>query len=159
LTSSGTIYGDQLLLIDQQGRTIRQALVGGFDLAVDDKRNVLWLGGKKIKKWDSEGTGLLENKCIWLGAGFFDFRPGGSVLVTGGEHPNVAKSTNRLLKISSEGQVLKAVGLPFEPLCLRVDHSDESVWVTGVAVQESPTRRLLDATEKRTGRLPIAKTI
>jgi hypothetical protein len=159
LTSSGTIYGDQLLVIDQEGRTLRQAPVGGFDLAIDEERNVLWLVGKNIKKCDLEGKVVVELNCIGWCAVSVDLGGGGSVWVAERQHPDLAGSTNRLLQISPEGRVLKAVGLPFSPLCLRVDRSDGNVWVTGSEPQKSVPRRLLDAIEKHTGRLPIGKTI
>ena len=159
LTSSGTIYGKEILLIDQNGRIIRQASVAGFDLAVDDERKVLWLVGKNIKKCDLECNLLFEINCIGWCAVSVDLNLDGSVWVSERQHPNVTGSTNRLIRISPEGQVLKAVGLPFSPLCLRVDRSDGGVWVTGVEAQESAIRHLLDAIEKRTGRLPIGKTI
>jgi hypothetical protein len=159
LTSSGTIYGNQILLIGLQGQILRQASIGGFDLAVDDKRKVVWLVGKNIKKCDLEFKVLQEVNSIGWCAVSIDLSSDGSVWVAERQHPDVAQSTNRLLKVSQEGQVLKAVGLPFSPLCLRVERSDETVWVTGGASQESVVRRLLDAIEKRTGRLPVGKRI
>ena len=159
LTSSGTIYGKDILLIDQNGRIVRQAPVGGFDLALDDERKVLWLAGKNIKKCDLDCKQLFEINCIGWCAVSLDVSLDGSVWVAKREHPNVVQSTNRLLKLSSEGQMLKAIGLPFSPSCVRVDSSDGSIWATGVVVQESAIRRLLDATERRIGRLPIGNKI
>jgi hypothetical protein len=159
LTSDGTIYGKDALLVDQEGKITRQAPVGGFDLALDENRNALWLVGKNIKKCDAELNVLLEVDSIGWCAVSVDVNPDGSVWVAERQHPNVAQSTNRLLKLSPEGRLLKAVALSFSPACLRVDRSDGSVWVTGGASQPSATRRLLDATEKHTGRLPIGKKI
>jgi hypothetical protein len=159
LTSSGTIYGNGILLIDQTGRIVKQTSVGGFDLALDEERKALWLAGKTIKKCDLECQQLLEVNCIGWCAVSLDVSRDGSVWVAERQHPDIAQSTNRLLKISPEGQVLKAVGLPFSPLCLRVDHSDGTVWITGIGTQESAMRRVLGAVEKRTGQLPIGKKI
>jgi len=47
------------------------------------------------------------------------------------EHPDVAQSTNRVIKISATGQILKSIYLPWSPCCLRIDHRDGSLWVTG----------------------------
>ena len=45
-------------------------------------------------------------------------------------------SQNRLLKISSQGQILQKVPLnDLSPLCVRVNQSDCSVWVTGVCLR------------------------
>jgi hypothetical protein len=159
LTSDGTIYGKEVLLIDRAGKIARQAAAGGFDLVSDENRNALWLVGKNIKKCDLELKVLLEVNSIRWCAVSVDVSPDGSVWVAEREHPQVAQSTDRLLKISPDGQELKAVGLPFSPLCLRVAHSDGTVWVTGVASEPSVSQRLLDATEKLTGRLPIGKKI
>ena len=157
LASAGTIHGKDALVIDQEGRVVRQASVGGFDLAVDADRNVLWLVGNNIKKCDLELNVLLELNLIRWCAVSVDLDRDGSVWVAERQHPDVAQSTNRILKISPAGQVLKTVGLAFSPLCLRVDRSDGSVWVTGVAFQQSASQRLLGSIEKRTGRLPTGK--
>ncbi len=156
--TSGTIYGKQTLLIDREGKIAKRAPLAGFDLVLDEQRNALWLVGKNIKKCDLELKALLEVNPIRWCAVSVDVNPDGSVWVAERQHPDVTQSTNRLLRISPEGQLLKAVGLPFSPLCLRVDGLDGSVWVTGVASQQSVARRLLEAIEKRTGRLPIGKT-
>ena len=157
LTSAGTIYGKDTLVIDQQGRIAKQATIGGFDLVVDTDRNALWLVGNKVTKCDLELKVLLEVNSIRWCAVSVDLNPDGSIWVAEREHPNVGGSTNRIFQVSATGQVLKSVGLPFSPSCLRVDRSDGSVWVTGGASQPSLVRRLLDSIEKRTGRLPIEK--
>lgn len=159
LASDGTIYGSQTLAIDQTGRVIRQTPVGGFDLALDAERRVLWLVGKNVKKCDLELNVLLEMNQIGWCAVSVDLDGDGSIWVAEREHPNVAQSTNRILKISSTGQVLKAVGLAFSPSCLRVDRSDGSVWVTGGAARETAMKRFLDSIEKRTGKLPTGKLV
>ena len=38
---------------------------------------------------------------------------------------------NKLLKISPDGEVIRTINLNIAPYCLRVDRSDNSVWVTG----------------------------
>jgi hypothetical protein len=159
LTSAGTIYGEQTQVIDQAGRIVRQASVGGFDLALDADRNVLWLVGNNVKKCDLELKVLLELNLIRWCAVSVDLDPDGAVWVAERQHPDVAQSTNRIFKISPAGQVLETVGLPFSPLCVRVDRSDGSVWVTGSASKRSATQRLLDSIEKRTGRLAIGKWV
>jgi hypothetical protein len=159
LGGDGTIYGSQTLAIDPTGRVIRQAPVGGFDLALDAERHVLWLVGKNLKKCDLELNVLLELNPIGWCAVSVDLDGDGSIWVAEREHPNVAQSTNRILKISSTGEVLKRVGLPFSPACLRVDRSDGTVWVTGGAAKETATKRFLDSIEKRTGQLPTGKSV
>jgi hypothetical protein len=159
LASKGTIYGATALAIDEKGRIIRQAPVGGFDLVLDADRSVLWLVGDDVKKCDLELKLLLELKPVRWCAVSVDVARDGSVWVAERHHPDVGQSTNRLLKISPEGRILQTIGLAFEPLCLRVDRSEGSVWVTGVGVSESTTTRLLESIEKRTGRLPTGKQL
>ncbi len=156
LTSQGTIYGDKTLLIDRGGRVVREASVGGFDLAVDAERNAVWLTAKTIKKCDLELNVLLElNPIHWCGVSI-DLNPDGSVWVAERQHPDVAQSTNRIFKVSSGGQMVQSIGLPFSPLCVRVNRSDGSVWVTGSIWNKSLSQRLLESIEKRV-RLPMGK--
>ena len=157
LASAGTIYGNQLLQIDQAGRVRRQAVIGGFDLAMDDERKALWLVGNKIKKCNLECTVLFEINSIRWCAVSVDLARDGSAWVAEREHSQVAGSTNRLIQISPEGKTLKAVGLPFTPFCLRVDRADGSVWITGEKIQNSAAGRMLGTIETRTGHLPIGK--
>jgi hypothetical protein len=159
LASDGTIYGKQTLVIDEKGQIVRQASVGGTDLALDAERGVLWLVGKTIKKCDLELRVLLEVNTIRWCAVSTDLDRDGSVWVAERQHPDVSQSTNRIFKISAAGEVLKSVGLAFSPLCLRVDRSDGSVWVTGGGRKELAAGRLLGSIEKRTGRLPTGKSL
>ena len=159
LSSHGTIYGDQILVIDEEGRIARRASVGGFDLVLDAERGALWLTGKSIKKCDLDLNVLVEVTAVGWCAVSVDVDREGAVWVAERDHPNVAGSTNRLLKLSSSGQILRSIGLSFSPLCVRVDRSDGSVWVTGKAVSKSAGQRFLDSLEKRTGRLPTGKTL
>jgi hypothetical protein len=157
LTSHGTIYGEQTLMIDQTGQVVRQAAVRGFDLVMDADRNVLWLVGKNVKKCDLELNILMETNLIGWCAVSVDLDRDGAVWVAERQHPNVTGSTDRILRISPTGKVLKTVELAFSPLCLRVDRSDGGVWVTGVVSQPSLRQRLLEHIEKRTGHVPTGR--
>lgn len=159
LTSGGTIHGKQTLVIDEAGRVVRQAAVGGFDLSLDTERGVLWLTGKSIKKCNLQLEVEVEVSSIRWCAVSIDLDRDGSVWVAECQHPNVTQSTNQIFKISPTGQVLKTVGLDFSPSCLRVDRSDGSVWVTGGAYKESALKSLLDSIKKRTGKLPTGKSV
>ena len=102
----GGIYGKQTLVIDPKGQVVRQALVGGFDAALDAERKVLWLAGKNIKKCDLELKVLFEINSIRWCAVSVDLNRDGSVWVAERQHPDVAQSTNCILKISPAGSVL-----------------------------------------------------
>lgn len=159
IISDGTIYGKRTVVIDDRGGISKGADTAGFDIALDEKRQTLWLVGKTIKRCDLELKVLGEINPIKWCAVSVDVNPDGSIWVAEREHPNVAQSTNRILKISSSGQILKAVNLEWSPFCLRVDHSDGSVWVTGVGFGKSTTGRILDSIERRTGALPTGKKL
>jgi hypothetical protein len=155
LTSTGTIYGAEVLVINERGDIEKTAPVGGFDLVVDDERKALWMVGKTVKKCDLTLNVLWEQKIIGWCAVSVDLSPDGSTWVAEREHPNVSGSQDRLLKISPGGEILKTVKLDFSPSCVRVDHASGNFWVTGGASRKSKTRPLLEWIEKRTGRLPI----
>jgi hypothetical protein len=157
--SAGTIYGDQTVLIDRRGQIVKQAKVGGFDLAVDPYEKVVWLVGANIKQCDLELNVLHELDPIPWCASSVDVNPDGTIWLAEREHSQVSQSTNRLFKISRGGVIKKTIDLGFSPFCLRVDRSDGNFWVTGAAFPMPATARLLEAIEKRTGRLPIGKRI
>jgi hypothetical protein len=158
LISAGTIYGDKLVIIDQ-GRIVKEAKLGGFDIVLDSERNALWLAGADIKKCDLELTLLRQVDPIpWCGVSV-DVNPDGSVWVAEREHQNVKGSRNRLLKLSPSGEIMKTVDLKCSPACLRADRADGSVWVSGGIWRPPLTARLLEKVEKRTGRLGLGKGV
>jgi len=157
LTSSGTIYGEKTLIVNQGGQIVKEAKVGGFDLVLDSGREALWIVGKKITKCDLDLNLLLEADGISWCAVSVDVDAEHSVWVAERQHPNVAQSRNRILKIAPGGWTKKVVDLKLDPFCLRVDRADGSVWVTGIEVRPQLTERVLDSIEKRSGRLEIGK--
>jgi len=159
LTSTGTIYGDKAVVINGLGAIERKAEVSGFDLVVDDDRQVLWTVGANIKKSDLALNILWQQKIIVWCAVSVDLNSDGSVWVAERSHPNVATSQDRLLKISPSGEVLKTLKLDFSPACLRVNHVDGTVWVTGGGARNSKTHDLLQWIEKRSRRLPLPKSM
>lgn len=158
LINAGTIYGDQIAVLSQQGEILKQAKVGGLDIALDAERKALWLVGANIKKCDLDLNVVHQLDPIGWCAVSVDVNTDGSVWVAEREY-DPGKGTNRLLRISPDGLITKEVKLDFSPMCLRVDRSDGSVWVTGGGGQKTATTRLMEAIEKRTGRLPTGKRI
>jgi DNA-binding beta-propeller fold protein YncE len=159
ILSSGTIYGARTVVIDHAGRMMKSSDTAGFDMALDARRQVLWEVGKTIKKCDLELNVLREIHPIKWCAVSVDINPDGSIWVAERDHPDVTQSSNRLHKISSDGQVLKTIGLTLDPACLRIDPSDGSIWVTGYGYSKPVTGRILDAIERRTGPLPLGKKL
>ncbi len=157
LLSSGTIYGDKAMIIDGAGVIQKQSGIGGFDLVIDDAHQALWVVGSNIKKCDLDLNILFELTPIRWCAVSIDVNPDGSVWVAEREHPNSPQSRDRILKISSAGEIVKTVDLDFSPLCVRVDRSDGGVWVTGIEVRKLKTGELLQSIEQWTGRWPIGQ--
>ena len=155
--SAGTIYGEKTFIIDPNGRISASADVAGFDMALDEPRGTLWLVGKTIRKCTLDLKLVQEIKPIGWCASSVDVNADGSIWVTERDHPDVKQSTNRLLRIDASGQITKTLGLTWSPGCVRVDHSDESIWVTGFDVRKSATTRVLESIERKTGRLPLGK--
>lgn len=156
--SAGTIYGDQLVVINRSGEITNKSKLGGLDIVLDPERSVLWSVGADIKKCDLNLILLRNMIPIPWCAVSVDVNPDGSIWVAEREHSQVSQSSNRLLKVAASGMwATKTFDLDFSPLCLRVDRSDGSVWVTGAGSSKSVTERVLQKIEGRTGRLPLGK--
>src|SRR6266446_3226619 len=141
LNNSGTIYGKEVLVISEHGQILQRADLGGFDIAYDPNRKVLWLAGADVKKCDLELRLLMKLTPVRWCAVSVDVNPDSSVWIAERQHPNISQSQDRIVKISPSGVVLKSVNLAWSPLCLRVDGADGSVWVTGVRSQPGVTER------------------
>jgi DNA-binding beta-propeller fold protein YncE len=156
--SAGTIYGERTVVIEG-GRILKSVNTAGFDMVLDEDRKVLWLVGNTIKKCDLGLNILREINPIKWCASSVDVAPDGSIWVAERQHPDVAQSTNRIIKIAAAGEILHSVGLEWSPMCLRIDHSDGSLWVTGTGVSRSATGRVLDSIERRIRPLPLGQKL
>jgi sugar lactone lactonase YvrE len=157
IISNGTIYGDRTVVIDRDGRIVKSGSPAGFDMVLDTNRNALWLVGKFIKKCDLNLDPLLELAPIKWCAAAVDLDADGSIWVAERDHPDVKQSTNRLFRVSADGQIQRSIPLPFSPFCLRIDRADHSLWVTGVGTREPVSKAMLAAVEQRVGTLPLGK--
>lgn len=137
LTAKGTIYGDGAVAVSADGKVITKSATNGFDLVADPNGSFLWLVGGDIKKCDTNLNVVVSLDPITWCAVSADVNPDGSVWVAERRHPDVNGSQNRLLKISPQGGIRKTIPLgDLTPLCVRVDRSDGSFWVTGIAVRK-----------------------
>ena len=132
LTTTGTISGEALLLIDpRDGTVLGEADQGGFDLVVDGDHGAIWLVGADVKKLDLAMERQFVIDPIGWSAVSVDFTSDGSAWVAEQAHPDVPGSADRLLKIGPDGSVVRTVPLDFSPSCVRVDRGDDSLWVAG----------------------------
>lgn len=157
LTSTGKIYGAETVVFEPGGQISRTGSVSAFDLALDPRHQALWLAGKDVKRCDLDLNVLTNFTGIGWCASSIDAAPDGSAWVAERQHPDVRVSTNRLFQISTNGALVRVIGLGWSPTCVRVDHSDGSIWATGAAVSKSIAGRLLEAIENRTGKLPLSR--
>jgi len=134
LTSDGTIYGNGITAIDSEGNIIKQSEeINGFDIVVDPNANSLWLVGGDIKKCNMSLQVVKTIDPIAWCAVSVDIGPDGSVWVVEREHIEEIGSQNRLLRISSRGNILQNIPLnDLSPRCVRVNRTDGTVWVTGI---------------------------
>ena len=137
LTTSGTIYGDGSVAINGDGKVIAKSAANGFDLVADPNGRFLWLVGGDIKKCDPNLNVITSLDPIPWCAASADVNPDGSIWVAERQHRDVNGSQNRLLKVSPQGGILQTMALgELSPLCVRVDRSDGSFWVTGIVVRK-----------------------
>lgn len=136
LSSDGTIYGKDIVAFDGKGGVLRQANLGGHDIAADPNANVLWLAGGDIKKCDTDLKVLWQIDPIPWCASSVDVAPDGSAWVAEREHIQ-AGGANRLLHVSPSGAILSTIPLDMSPMCVRVDPSEDSLWVTGIRLRKT----------------------
>ncbi|MBP7050067.1 MAG: hypothetical protein KBE65_03550 [Phycisphaerae bacterium] len=136
LKADGSVYGKEIMAIDSQGDVLRQADLGGSDIAVDPHGNVLWLVGENIKKCDTSFNVLWHTDPIQWCASSVDVVPDGSAWVAERAHVQTG-GTNRLLHIAPDGTIASTIPVDMSPTCVRVDPSDKSVWVSGIRIQNN----------------------
>lgn len=131
---------ESVFTIDSTGTITKHARIGGMNIAIDRSHGCLWIVGLDIKKCDLNLHVILTVDYVSdLNAGVLsvDVNPDGSIWVAE-RHFEVPSNTNksRLLKISPNGGILKTIDLDFEPMCVRVDRHDGSVWTTGIGPRD-----------------------
>ena len=137
LTEDGRIYGSGIQVIDRQGNVINQSSnIRGHDIVVDPNHNNIWVVGKEIKKCDMDLRAMQTFSSFTWCSVSVDHNRDGSIWVAERLHVQ-AGGQNRLLKVSPQGSVVASIPLKMSPLCVRADHSDNSVWVTGIIVRKA----------------------
>ena len=107
-----------------------------LDIAFDKKNSSIWAVGSVIRKYDLNFEEEFKLGSIFdstfAGSFSVDLTSDGSAWVAIQEVPEREDLQNKIMKISSDGTILKAVPLDVMPNCVCVDKSDDSVWVTGM---------------------------
>lgn len=121
--------------IDTTGTIIKHIRSGGIDIAVDQSHDCIWIVGNKISKYNPglqpEFEISLTQNPSHAAAFSVDICPDGSAWVAERSADEINSGRNKLVKISSDGEIIKSTELNFYPLCIRTNPSDGSVWVTG----------------------------
>ena len=127
------MYKDEILTIDSEGNIIKRSKeIQAFDIVIDPNVNCIWLTGMDIKKCNMELQVVKTIDPITWYAVSIDVDHEGTVWVAERMHRQVSGSQNRLLNISKECELLQSIPLnDLSPRCVRVNRSNNSVWITG----------------------------
>jgi DNA-binding beta-propeller fold protein YncE len=133
LTSAGTIYGAQVLVLDPTGQVVHQWDVGALDIAYSEHDDCFWLVGKKVWKMSREGRVLFQTpeEFAWVAVSVGVSDADGSVWVTERRHPQAAGSRNRLFVFEPDGKVRTEVDLEHRWVIssVAVDNERQCAWV------------------------------
>jgi thiol-disulfide isomerase/thioredoxin len=127
----GDLAHGETVVLDGVGREIASFPVRGIDLAYDPHTDGFWLVGYGIWKLSREGEVLFHKPhegwaCVSVAPDSRD----GSVWIAEREHPDVARSANRLWKLDAKGGVIRSESLgKRHPVAVACDPRTGSAWV------------------------------
>jgi hypothetical protein len=131
LVGEGQIGRGKTVVYDSKGKKVASYDISGWDIAYDRKAKAFWIAERKLTKITAKGEVVFSaNISTWC-ASSVDVDPRtGAAWVTVRQHPQVAGSSNRLLKFDPSGKELAAIELGRKgPFRVSVDPKNESVWV------------------------------
>jgi hypothetical protein len=132
LASEGQIGKGKTVVYDDKGKEVASFGISGWDIAYDRKAKAFWIAEKKLTKITAAKGDVVFSAVVstWC-ASSVDVDPRcGAAWVAVRDHPQVAGSSNRLLKFDSDGKELVAIDLgKKDPFRVSVDPKDGSVWV------------------------------
>jgi len=133
LTSSGTIYGDNLVVLDPNGAEVAKHPVGAFDMVYSAPDDCFWTVGKKASKIGKDGKVLWSSSDVaWCMLGVAVNSADGSVWAIDGQHPDVGGSQKCIIIYERDGKVRKEIPFADEkerPFAVAVDSSRGAAWV------------------------------
>jgi len=120
------------VVYDDKGKEVASYDISGWDIVYDRKAKAFWIAERKLTKITAAKGEVVCSVDIstWCGVSM-DIDPrSGEVWVAVREHPNVAGSSNRLLKFEGAGKEVVAIDLgKKKPFRVSVDPKNGSVWV------------------------------
>jgi DNA-binding beta-propeller fold protein YncE len=132
LAGEGAIGKGKTVVYDEKGREVASYDISGWDIAYDRKAKAFWIAERKLTKITAaKGEVVCSVDVSTWCASSVDVDPrSGAAWVAVREHPQVAGSSNRLLKFDADGNELVAIELgPKNPFRVSVDSKDGHVWV------------------------------
>jgi len=131
LAGEGEIGKGKTVVYDDKGKEVASYDISGWDIAYDRKSKAFWIAEKKLTKITAAKGEVVFSADVstWCASSVdVDPRSGGAWLAVR-EHPDVAGSSNRLLKFDADGKEVVAIDLGQKiPFRVSVDPKDGSVW-------------------------------
>jgi DNA-binding beta-propeller fold protein YncE len=132
LAGGGQIGKGKTVVYNDKGKEVASYDISGWDIAYDRKAKAFWIAEMKLTKITAaKGEVVFSADVSTWCASSVDVDPiSGAAWVAVREHPQVAGSSNRLLKFDANGKELAAIDLGQKgPFRVSVDPKDGSVWV------------------------------
>jgi DNA-binding beta-propeller fold protein YncE len=127
----GNLHHGETVVLDPAGQEVESFPVRGIDLVYDPHTDGFWLAGYGVWKLSREGEVLFHKPrdgwaCVSVAADPRD----GSVWVAEREHPDVARSANRLWHLDAKGGLIQSESLGKRvPFAVAVDPHTGTAWV------------------------------
>lgn len=132
LAGEGAIGKGKTVVYDDKGKEVASYDISGWDVAYDRKAKAFWIAERKLTKITAAKGDLVCSVDVstWC-ASSVDVDPrSGAAWVAVREHPDVAGSSNRLLKFDPDGKESAAIDPGQKsPFRVSVDPKDGSLWV------------------------------
>jgi hypothetical protein len=121
----------ETIVLDRDGREVAAYPIRGVDIEYDPHSDSFWLAGYEFLNVKRDGTVVFRNKVPgWCCPSLSVDSTKGSVWMIERDHPDVAKSRNRLWKLNSQGEVQVLQDLEGQdPFCVECDPGTGDAWV------------------------------
>lgn len=123
----------ETVVLDAEGQEVTSFPVRGVDLAYDAHSDAFWLVGYGIRKVDRNGKILFQKPHEgWANVSVATDPRDGSVWIAERDHPDVARSANRLWHLDAQGAPIKTWELgKKDPFGVACDPKTGTAWVVG----------------------------
>jgi DNA-binding beta-propeller fold protein YncE len=115
-----------------------------YDFIFDKKNNCFWTVGLRIIKYDMNFKSLFEVDEVFdrsIARAFsVDVTSDGSIWAAIREITKQNGAENKLVKISTDGDIIETIPVELAPVCICIDKSDNSIWVTGIMSDKDYTK-------------------